>query len=225
MSEELRTAFEIQRFVVLPGLLPGGVLRVAHEHAVKRAAAVSLQTDQQDRQVPGTPAVYGDAVMERLMVQIQPLIERVADRALYPTYAYFRVYKHGDVLRPHRDRGACEMTLSVNLGAVPDTPWLLWIEDPDGRVDVSDDRAGAVAGAVGGAGDGEGDGEAVKPARGIAVDLHPGDAVLFRGIERTHWRDAYDGEAAVQLFLHYVDRDGPYREWKFDKRAHLGCGA
>lgn len=54
-----------------------------------------------------------------------------------------------------------------------------------------------------------------------SVALEPGDAVVYRGLECPHWRDPFDGEFAVQLFLHYVDQDGPYAEWKFDKNRRL----
>ena len=53
------------------------------------------------------------------------------------------------------------------------------------------------------------------------VELYPGDALLYRGIECPHWRDRFDGETAAQVFLHYVDRTGPYAEWKFDKQPSL----
>jgi hypothetical protein len=49
--------------------------------------------------------------------------------------------------------------------------------------------------------------------------MQPGDAVLYRGTEYVHWRDAFSGERAAQVFLHYMDRNGPHAEWKFDQRA------
>jgi hypothetical protein len=51
--------------------------------------------------------------------------------------------------------------------------------------------------------------------------LEPGDAALYRGLECVHWRDALEGDHAAQLFLHYVDRNGPYADWRFDKRQSL----
>ena len=53
----------------------------------------------------------------------------------------------------------------------------------------------------------------------IRVELKPGDGVVYRGVECTHWREAFEGTQVVQVFLHYVDKDGPYAEWKFDKRT------
>jgi hypothetical protein len=54
-----------------------------------------------------------------------------------------------------------------------------------------------------------------------SVDLQPGDALLYRGIECPHWRETFDGVRQAQAFLHYVDRDGPCAEWKFDKRTSI----
>ena len=54
-----------------------------------------------------------------------------------------------------------------------------------------------------------------------AVAMEPGDAVLYRGIECEHWRDPLEEEQLTQVFLHYVDQDGPHSHLKFDKRPAL----
>ncbi len=56
----------------------------------------------------------------------------------------------------------------------------------------------------------------------IAISLLPGDMLVYRGIELAHWREPYEGECMAQVFLHYVDQNGPHSEWKFDKRSGLG---
>jgi hypothetical protein len=57
-----------------------------------------------------------------------------------------------------------------------------------------------------------------------AADLKPGEALIYRGIECEHWREALTENQYAQIFLHYVDKNGPYREWRFDKRSSLGVG-
>tara|TARA_R110002126_G_scaffold4598_2_gene24283 strand:- start:232 stop:816 length:585 start_codon:yes stop_codon:yes gene_type:complete len=53
--------------------------------------------------------------------------------------------------------------------------------------------------------------------------LSPGDAVIYKGCEVTHWRRKLPkGHINVQFMLHYVDRNGPCAEYKFDKRKCLG---
>jgi len=54
------------------------------------------------------------------------------------------------------------------------------------------------------------------------VDLAPGDALVYAGMELWHWRQPLDADWRLQLFLHYVRRDGPNAEWKYDKRGKLG---
>jgi len=54
-----------------------------------------------------------------------------------------------------------------------------------------------------------------------AIHLEPGDALLYRGIEREHWREPYDGIRLGQVFLHYVEQAGPHAAWRFDKRDGL----
>lgn len=54
------------------------------------------------------------------------------------------------------------------------------------------------------------------------IDMAVGDAVLYRGMDKHHWRERYtEGKWQAQVFLHYVDADGAHAEWKFDKRPAL----
>jgi len=54
------------------------------------------------------------------------------------------------------------------------------------------------------------------------VLLGIGDAVLYPGIELTHWREEYKGTGCTQVFLHWVDANGSYAEWKYDRRPAIG---
>lgn len=57
----------------------------------------------------------------------------------------------------------------------------------------------------------------------MKVELEPGDAVIYRGCEVTHWRETMaDSEVNVQFMLHYVDQNGPHSRYKFDNRPNLG---
>jgi len=58
-------------------------------------------------------------------------------------------------------------------------------------------------------------------ANASKIEMAVGDAVLYRGMEKHHWRKKFKGEWQAQVFLHYVDADGPHKEWKFDKRQGL----
>jgi len=60
--------------------------------------------------------------------------------------------------------------------------------------------------------------------KGISVNLEPGDLMIYRGCELQHWREPFEGDKVVQAFLHYNDKNGPYKKLcrRFDGREMLG---
>jgi hypothetical protein len=57
---------------------------------------------------------------------------------------------------------------------------------------------------------------------GNKIILQPGDAAIYLGCELLHWRDEFLGDFHAQSFLHYVDKNGPYEDFKIDKRDLFG---
>ena len=53
---------------------------------------------------------------------------------------------------------------------------------------------------------------------GDPIITKPGDAVIYLGCELEHWREPFTGDFQIQTFLHYVNKNGPNKEWKYDKR-------
>ena len=80
-------------------------------------------------QVPNTYSHYGDIVMETLLKQVKPVMEKHTEIKLSPTYSYARIYKKGDVLARHKDRYSCEISTTLNLGG---DSWSIYL-DPTGR--------------------------------------------------------------------------------------------
>lgn len=59
------------------------------------------------------------------------------------------------------------------------------------------------------------------PKGTASVSLNPGDGLIYRGCDCYHWREPFAGVHQAQVFLHYVDRNGPQPEWKYDRRPRL----
>jgi len=61
---------------------------------------------------------------------------------------------------------------------------------------------------------------------GTSVVLEPGDLVIYRGCDLSHWRNTLDRVSDnvwhVQGFFHYVDANGPYSHIQFDGRPSIG---
>ena len=144
-----------------------------------------------DPQVPETYSHYSDIAMETLLEKLTEPMSKETGLNLIPTYSYARIYKKGDVLKRHKDRYSCEVSMTMNLGG---DPWPIYLE-PSGETDKE----------------------------GVKIDLEPGDALIYRGCEVEHWREAFDGENCGQVFLHYNDASGENAEEnRYDTRPFLG---
>ena len=54
------------------------------------------------------------------------------------------------------------------------------------------------------------------------VPLDVGDMVVYHGTELEHWREKFEGNMQYQLFMHYVDSEGEFKDRVFDGRSNLG---
>ncbi len=84
---------------------------------------------ESDPQSPGMYASYNDNVMQFLHHQILGLMENETELELLPTYCYFRVYRDGATLEPHKDRPACEVSGSLLIGKNTESSWPLIAEN------------------------------------------------------------------------------------------------
>ena len=56
-----------------------------------------------------------------------------------------------------------------------------------------------------------------------SIKLNPGDLMVYRGNCLAHWREELEEDYHYQMFLHYVDKNGPYAEEnEYDGRDALG---
>ena len=182
---DLAELFKKQKYVVSPGCLRDPQLSLLYRYACKRAELGTMNLDDTS---PGALSAPGDVFMDGLLQDLVPLAEEVSGLKLFPTFSYFRLYHRGDILEKHRDREACEISLTLCLGYKAERPWPILVEGPTGTASIA---------------------------------LQPGDGLFYRGMECPHWRESFEGEHTAQVFLNYVDQNGPYADWKYDKRAGL----
>jgi hypothetical protein len=84
-----------------------------------------------DTQIPDTYCHYGDPTMDSLLEWVNPLMSKTTGLDLIPCYSYARIYKYGDELKRHKDRPACEISCTMNLGG---DNWPIFLE-PSGEKD------------------------------------------------------------------------------------------
>ena len=102
------------------------------------------------------------------------------------------------VLPDHTDRPSCEISITIPIGfkyngKSDDYLWPL-------HVYINEEK------------------------RYIPCDI--GDGLIYKGCELKHGRETFDvdkGSYQIQMFLHYVDANGPYAEkYKYDGRDSIG---
>ena len=81
----------------------------------------------EDDMVPGTDyAMYGDLVGETLLKRLRTIVEKNTGLGrIVENYSFVRIYKRGNVLKKHKDRGACECSVTIPIGG---SPWPFFIE-------------------------------------------------------------------------------------------------
>lgn len=126
---------------------------------------------------------YVDPIMESIMGYKLTTLEKETGLNLIPTYTVWRAYTYGNHLPKHKDRAACEISVTLNIGS--DKPWPIFMD-------------------------------------GKCFTLNQGDAVVYLGREVEHWREPYDGDYSFNVFMHYVNAEGPCAHWAFDKRKFFG---
>jgi hypothetical protein len=177
----MNSALERNNFIVIPGF-------ISHHKATMLAKRFTDYVNQNriggDPQAPQSPSMYDYMPFVRMLVEKIPLVTELLQEPVLPTYTYARSYVGGEVLERHRDRAACEISLTVNL--FKDKDWDIFVQRPDNSE--------------------------------AKVNLEPGDAILYKGCEADHWREAFQGSCCVQVFMHYVRAHGDNAWAYFDKK-------
>ena len=156
-----------------------------------------------EKQVNGSLARYNVPMYKQLHYLVRKQVENALGMDLLPTYFYDRFYYVGQQLKRHSDRPACEVSVTLQISTNSENPWPIWFNRPDGS-----------------------DGYVV---------MKNGDAAVYKGCEREHWRDPLeskynrmqrrirkvrkmqDDTYHHQIFLHYVNSQGPFVHFANDR--------
>lgn len=154
-------------------------------------------------QVEGSVSRYWYPQYRQIHNGIRLKLQKILGCELYNTYYYDRYYFPGQELKVHTDRDACEISVTVHVSTN--------LTGTDAEWPIC-----------------------VKGVDGSAVELslEPGDAVLYKGCERPHWREPmpkprrrlrdrllFRKEPEYyyhQIFFHYVLANGERAHCAYD---------
>ena len=184
--DALRHSYSEDRYVHMPCMLSQDMLDVVVPYAHILGATGRMTPDPA---VGHSVSRYGSPGFDALLVSLLGTVSAVAGTTLVPSYSFARTYFRGDELKRHRDRPACEHSVTVHL------------DSSGGKWPVCFERL---------------------DRRETSLELRAGDALMYRGIELPHWREPCPTDWYLQVFLHWVERDGPHGDQIFDGREGLG---
>ena len=161
-----------------------------------------------DRQTSSLISHHGDHLMETIMDMSTSVVEQNVGKKLWPTYSFFRIYDKCSDLKIHKDRESCEYTVALCLGADPVAqPYEIFLGEEDNNSDYKYYNS---------------ENEYKRYRIDNKFSMLPNNALIFKGMDKIHWREECQHDHFITVFLHYVDQEGPYKEFKFDKRENLG---
>jgi hypothetical protein len=212
--EDIQDYFQKHKYVVIRKFLDENMAGLLYQYCITKVKAMDFkylwanneynkEWDGQfgDEQAPISFSAYGDTMMDTLLTASTPTIEKYVGLELFPNYTYWRFYQKGEVLKRHSDRASCEISTTLCLGyntanlnedVRKDYAWPMYIES-SAHPDVD----------------------------GVPVSLYPGDMIIYKGCDLEHWRDPFIGLNHAQVFMHYNDKNGPYRN-RLDGRPIAG---
>jgi len=133
------------------------------------------------RQLP-LHQTYNDPQLKKILIKCHSKVEELFGVELIPTYCFLTKYKQGDELKIHRDRAACEYSVSMCIET--NVRWPLHFQHPETR-----ERAQVIT---------QNTGDAVLyKGRDLSHWRRP--LIAENGFQN-------------QFFLHYVDANGEHTE-------------
>jgi hypothetical protein len=208
---KIQEFFNKNKFVVIKKFINPDIVNIFYQYTILKVQQVDYKKLHYpehynkdwdgkfgDPQIPNSYNCYGDLLMESVLTSSIQQMQAYTGMSLVPTYSYWRFYQQGDVLKKHRDRNSCEISATLCLGYntenLKDSNYV-WPICVESNLDPSTDH--------------------------VAIDLSPGDLIIYKGCEIDHWRDAYQGLNHSQVFLHYNKEDNPKNNL-MDGRSILG---
>lgn len=208
---EIQDFFHKNGFVVIEKFMPEDMANLLYQYCITKVQRTDFMITFDkanyredwdgmwgDKQIPGSFNSYGDPMMDTVLSVSVPMMSNYTGLDLYPTYTYWRFYETGDILEYHTDRSSCEISATLCLGYNMSNVDQSKYPNYNWPMFVK-----------------------TKEGADLPIQLKPGDVIIYKGCEIPHWREKFIGLNQAQLFMHFNDKNGPYKIL-YDGRPILG---
>lgn len=138
-----------------------------------------------DRQAQRYKA-HNEAAARILHYEIHPLIEKIVEEKVYPTYTYTSFYVKGTDLPPHTDRPECTYTVSFIVDKPEGSNWNIYV-DLKNQVRKNIGRCEPIS--------------SIEEC--LPVDCNENGLMIFCGEDHCHFREKLEYDYYNILLLHY----------------------
>lgn len=183
--ESLRKDFEKNGFVKIKGVLSPEIIEL-YKSFIDISILAQMREAEDSSYLRGkTESVTHNIFDDSIMLYCKHVVEKIwGIEDMVPSYSFSREYFPGSELLVHRDREACQYSMTLTMFKRGTGSTVLWFSE-------NEDKSNA-----------------------IPVELEEGDGIIFNGGHeyggKWHWRDPLEIESLVQLFVHYVHPDTPH---------------
>ena len=129
---------------------------------------------------------HNEAFSRFLHYEILPLIEKITNKSLKPTYTYLSCYVKGADLPGHTDREDCEYTVSFVIDKPKDTTWNIYLHKTKQPIKYKGRYP-----------------ENPPKNECIPVDCNAGGLMIFQGTDHIHFREELNEDYYNIILLHY----------------------
>lgn len=184
MWASYRADFEKNGFVKLKGVLTPEIIELYKSFIDMTLFHGMRRPESSDYLAGDIEAVDCNPLDDSILLYCKHIAENLwGIDNMVPSYAYSREYRRGSELKVHRDREACQYSMTLTMCKRGAGNTFLWFSESEDKSDP------------------------------IPVELEEGDAIIFNGGTnyggKWHWRDPLELDSLIQLFLHYVHPDNP----------------
>ena len=121
-----KQVFEQNGYVVLKDALSKERCQELTDHMFSLYDNEKLEKDDQ---CPLSDSIYGDPLFDNVLQEFAGPIGTHIGKNLLPTYTYARIYRPGEILKPHKDRPACQYSATLTLGYDAKQVWPIYFND------------------------------------------------------------------------------------------------
>ena len=137
-------------------------------------AVDELEALLEGNQVEGSREVYNTLSLNCInQILLEKIKEATQKTNLYSTYAFYRKYYKGQELAKHKDRPECEISITICLSTSG--------TDQEWPIYLENHGQGIT----------------------YKGNVKPGDGVIYKGCELSHWREPCNQKWVKQFFSHY----------------------